>query len=187
MPRLLIRALEGSYLCPLSGSVLPDTSVKYFSSNCNNKNQQTIIEWLLNSRYGTKFNENNNTLSAIVMTENKNYQRVQYVPGSLLSAFLDLDRFSQQPCEGGSFTTPIVQMRKLSLWEVKVKVAQSRLTLCALWTVQSRILEWVAVPFSRASSQLRDWTQVSCIADVFFTIWATREAHVTGVGTLSLL
>ena len=93
MPRLLIRALEGSYLCPLSGSVLPDTSVKYFSSNCNNKNQQTIIECLLNSRYGTKFNENNNTLSAIVMTENKNYQRVQYVPGSLLSAFLDLDRF----------------------------------------------------------------------------------------------
>ena len=49
------------------------------------------------------------------MTENKNYQRVQYVPGTLLSAFLDLDRFSQQPCEVGNFTTPIVQMRKLSL------------------------------------------------------------------------
>ena len=36
--------------------------------------------------------------------------------------------------------------------------------------------EWVAVPFSRGSSQPRDWTQVSCIAGEFFTIWATRGA-----------
>ena len=39
-----------------------------------------------------------------------------------------------------------------------------------------RILEWVAIPFSRGSSQPRDQTQVSCIAGRFFTIWATREA-----------
>ena len=39
-------------------------------------------------------------------------------------------------------------------------------------------LEWVAFPFSRGSSQLRDWTQVSCIAGGFFTSWAPREAHV---------
>ena len=38
------------------------------------------------------------------------------------------------------------------------------------------MLEWVAIPFSRGSSQPRDWTQVSCIACRFFTIWATREA-----------
>ena len=31
-------------------------------------------------------------------------------------------------------------------------------------TLQSRILEWVAMPFSRGSSQCRDWTQVSHIA-----------------------
>ena len=42
--------------------------------------------------------------------------------------------------------------------------------------VQSRILEWVAIPFSRGSSQLRDWTWVSCIADRLFIIWGTREA-----------
>ena len=35
--------------------------------------------------------------------------------------------------------------------------------------LQARILEWVAVPFSRASSQSRDPTQVSCIAGSFFT------------------
>ena len=39
----------------------------------------------------------------------------------------------------------------------------------------------------RGYSQLRDWTQVSCIAGGFFTSWATREAQDTGVGSLSLL
>ena len=42
--------------------------------------------------------------------------------------------------------------------------------------LQARILEWVAVPFSRGSSQPRDRTQVSHIAGGFFTSWATREA-----------
>ena len=36
--------------------------------------------------------------------------------------------------------------------------------------LQARILEWVAMPSSRGSSQLRDRTQVSCIAGRFFTI-----------------
>ena len=44
-------------------------------------------------------------------------------------------------------------------------------------TLQARILEWVAIPFFRESSQPRDWTQVSCIAGRFFTVWVTREAH----------
>ena len=35
--------------------------------------------------------------------------------------------------------------------------------------LQARILEWVASPFSRGSSQPRDQTQVSCIAGRFFT------------------
>ena len=65
---------------------------------------------------------------------------------------------------------------------VKVKVAQ----LCpTLWDprdlvhgiLQARILEWVAFPFSRGSSQPRDWTQVFHIAGWFFTSWATREAQ----------
>ena len=42
--------------------------------------------------------------------------------------------------------------------------------------LQARILEWIAVPFSRASSQPRDWIQVSLIAGRFFTSWATRES-----------
>ena len=68
------------------------------------------------------------------------------------------------------------------LWAKWVKVAQSFPTLCDHmgYTVhgilQARILEWVAFPFFRGSSQPRDWTQVSCIAGRFFTSWATREA-----------
>ena len=41
---------------------------------------------------------------------------------------------------------------------------------------QARILEWIAMPSSRGSSQPRDWTQVSYTASRFFTVWATREA-----------
>ena len=41
--------------------------------------------------------------------------------------------------------------------------------------LQARILEWVAIPFSRGSSQPRDRTWVACIAGRFFTGWATRE------------
>ena len=73
--------------------------------------------------------------------------------------------------------------------EVKVEVAQS----CQLWdpidyrvhgTLQARILEWVAVPFSRGSSQPSDRAQVSCVAGGFFTSWATGKPKDTGVGSL---
>ena len=61
-------------------------------------------------------------------------------------------------------------------WVVlKVKVTKSCLTLCnptdctVHVILQARIPEWVAVPFSRGSSQRRDQTQVSLIAGRFFT------------------
>ena len=42
--------------------------------------------------------------------------------------------------------------------------------------LQARILEWVAISFSRGSSWSRDWTWVSSIADRHFNIWVTKEA-----------
>ena len=48
-------------------------------------------------------------------------------------------------------------------------------TVCGI--LQARILEWVAFPFSRGSSQPRDQTQVSHITSGFFNIWVTREAQ----------
>ena len=59
--------------------------------------------------------------------------------------------------------------------KVKVKVTQSCPTLfdpmdyTVYGILQARILEWVAIPFSRGSSQPRDQTQVSHIAGGFFT------------------
>ena len=76
-----------------------------------------------------------------------------------------------------------VEHFKALVYEVKwseVKVTQSCLTLCNPmdYTVhgilQARILEWVAFPFSRGSSQPRNRSQVSCIAGGFFTSWATN-------------
>ena len=69
---------------------------------------------------------------------------------------------------------------------VKVLVTQLCLTLCdpmdfslpsssAHGILQGRILEWVAIPFSRGSSQPRDLTQVSHVALRVFTIWTSRE------------
>ena len=43
---------------------------------------------------------------------------------------------------------------------------------------QARISDWVAIPFSRRSSWPRNWTLVSCVTGLFFTLWATREAHM---------
>ena len=66
----------------------------------------------------------------------------------------------------------------------KVKVTQSCPVLCdpmdytAHEILQARILEWVAILFSRGSFQPRDWTQVSHTAGQFFTNWATREAPI---------
>ena len=80
-----------------------------------------------------------------------------------------------------------------SPWKVKVKVAQWCLTLCipmnyAIYRfLQARILEWVAVPFSRGSSRPRDHTQVSRMAGGLFTSWATGKPKNTRVGSLSLL
>ena len=68
-------------------------------------------------------------------------------------------------------------------WEREgVIVAQSCPTLCDPRDcslpgsfVQARILEWVAISFSRGPSQPRDQTWVSHIAGRLFTVWATRE------------
>ena len=76
-------------------------------------------------------------------------------------------------------------------WEhLKVLVTQSYPTLCdpmdcsppgssVHGLLQARILEWVAIPFSRGSFQPKDRAQVSCIAGGFFTIWVIKEAQRT--------
>ena len=50
---------------------------------------------------------------------------------------------------------------------------------------QARVLEWVAISFSRGSSQARDWTQVSHIEGRRFTLWPTRKAPGEALTTMS--
>ena len=72
-----------------------------------------------------------------------------------------------------------------------VLTAQSSLTLCdpmdcsppappvgwiSCGILQVKIMEGIAISFSRGSSWPRDWTQVSCIVGRFFTIWATGKS-----------
>ena len=40
------------------------------------------------------------------------------------------------------------------------------------------MLEWIAIPFSRGSSQPRDQTRISCIAGGFFMVWTTKQIQL---------
>ena len=60
-----------------------------------------------------------------------------------------------------------------------LEIVEGRGVWCAAIYGQARILEWVAMPSSRGSSQPRDQTQVSHIAGGFFIIGTTRETQLT--------
>ena len=112
-----------------------------------------------------------------------------------LLIFIAMWLFKQiEPHKSFMVTEIYAEINSISRWEfriqpanssvrlqVRVKVAQSCTTLCNPkdYTVhgilQARILEWVAFPFSRESSQPRNQTQISPIEGTLFTIWATRE------------
>ena len=72
------------------------------------------------------------------------------------------------------------------LCDSESEIAQSCPTLCdpmdcslpgsSIYGIfQARVLEWVAIAFSRGSSWTRDQTWVSCVVGRHFTVWATRE------------
>ena len=98
---------------------------------------------------------------------------------------------SQRVRHGWATFTLLHREQSISLFllKVKVKVAQLCPALCnpmdcslpgssVHGILQARILEWVAVPFSGRSSQLRDRTQVSRTTGGFFTTWASREVLI---------
>ena len=90
--------------------------------------------------------------------------------------------------QGYGFSSSHVWVWELDYKESESEVAQSCLTLCNPMDCslpgfsvhrifQARVLEWVAISFSRGSSQPRDWMRVSRIEGRHFTIWATWEAE----------
>ena len=80
----------------------------------------------------------------------------------------------------------IKHIRMTVMVVVCCSVAQSCLTLAhcsppgssVYETPQARILEWIAISFSRGSSWLKSWTLVSCITNRFFTTWAIGKSFV---------
>ena len=110
------------------------------------------------------------------------------------TGYMSSSRGSSQPrdwtcvsyfCIAGWFFT-ISATWEVPLNECEVKVTKSCPTLCDPMDCslpgssihgifQARILEWIAVYSSRGSSQFRNWTQLSCIASWYFTIWAIRD------------
>ena len=95
------------------------------------------------------------------------------------------------PSESHDF--PLSILRTVNPQWNDVKVAQSCPTLCdpmdytAHGILQARILQQVAFPLSRRSSQLRDRTQVSFIAVDSLPAEPQGKPKNTGVGSLSLL
>ena len=92
-----------------------------------------------------------------------------------------LDHVKKQSFSDISKLVKKIMLHSILLDPLLVLITQLYLTLCdpidcslpgssAHGISQARILEWVAIPFSRESSQARDETQVSCIASSFFTI-----------------
>ena len=80
----------------------------------------------------------------------------------------------------------VMKMKPMYDSESESEVTQSCSTLCnpvdyslPVFSIhgilQARILEWVAISFSRGSSRPRDWTQVSHIGGRRFNLWATGE------------
>ena len=103
---------------------------------------------------------------------------LSYRPHKLLSFFIFSSVFLSVVLMGWFPLFYLPDHLFLLLWKAKVKVTQSCTTLCSPKDYifhgipQARIMEWVAIPFFKGSSQPRDRTWVSHIAGRFFTIWA---------------
>ena len=89
-----------------------------------------------------------------------------------------------------SFSVFFISLIDLPESDVKALAAQSGPTLCdpvdcsppgssVHGILQARVLEWVAIPFSRGSSWARDWTLASHIVGRPVTLWTTWEAQLS--------
>ena len=123
---------------------------------------------------GNSNTNNGSSNMVIVVAEIIVLVLIQFFPISLLCYMIYicvcvcfLTQSSQQTWVSESHSVVSDSLRPHGLWPARLLVHG---------ILQARIMEWVDIPFSRGSSQPRDQTQVSCIADGFLTIWATREA-----------
>ena len=109
----------------------------------------------------------------------KNNYKEQKIPRSICAplsmGFSRQEYWSGLPVPSpGDLPNPETELRSPALQENSLP---SERILYLLYQGRPRILERVAYPFSRRSSQPRSWTRVSCITGEFFTRWTSREAH----------
>ena len=153
-------------------------TMEYYSAIKRNEFEAVLVRWM-NLKYAIQ-NEVN-------QKEKNNYINT-YITESRKMVLMNLFVGQEQRCRHREQTFVHSNRRSES------EVAQSCLTLCdpmdcslpcssVRGILEARILEWVAISFSRRSSQHRDWTRVSRIAGRCFTIWATREVAEGEGGT----
>ena len=115
----------------------------------------------------------------------KGQQKKRWLDSITNSIDLNLRKLQEIVKARGSWCAEVHEVTK-SWIRLESEVTQSFPTLCdcmdyslpgfsVLGIFRARILEWVAISFSRGSSRPRDRTRVSHIAGRCFTLWATRE------------
>ena len=111
--------------------------------------------------------------------------------GASFPGLLDLKQLyvlKYQALTWGRIMVPSTEVAVTLYVHMYVLVTQLCPTLCKLMDcspsgssvhgiLQARILEWIAIPFSRGCFWPRDQTWVFCTAGRFFTILATSKVH----------